>query len=284
MLAAAQPALPAGAAAVLPALPAELGPLLDDPRVRLLSFTGSARVGWELRRRAAHAKVVLELGGNAAAILADDFSDLETALDRCSAGAFAYSGQVCIKLQRLLVPRTRFAAAAEGLARRARALRRGSLLDPATEIGPLITEEAARRVQDWVERALAAGARCHAGGRRDGAFVEPTVLSEVAHDQPAWCDEIFGPVLVLEPYDDFEQALDLANDPRFGLQAALFSHDWRRIERAWTRLEVGQIIVNDSPAFRVDDMPYGGVKHSGLGREGLRYAIEDMTEIRLLVL
>lgn len=284
VIAAAQPALPEGAWSVLPALPADSAPLAEDARVRLLSFTGSAKVGWELRRRAAHAKVVLELGGNAPTILCEDWEDWETALDRCAVGAFAYSGQVCIKLQRLLVPAARFDAVAAGMSRRAAGLRRGPLLDPETEIGPLITAAAAERVQDWIERARQAGARVHTGGRRDGAFVEPTVLSGVPRAQPAWCEEVFGPVLVIEPYGSFEEALDLANASPYGLQASLFTHDWRRIEAAWSALEVGQVIVNDSPSFRIDDMPYGGVKGSGLGREGPRYALEEMTEVRLLVL
>ncbi|TAH35601.1 MAG: aldehyde dehydrogenase family protein [Planctomycetota bacterium] len=284
VMAAARPQAPRGAWSVLPALPQDTAPLIEDARVKLLSFTGSARVGWELRRRAACAKVVLELGGNAATILGEDWEDLETALNRCSVGAFAFSGQVCIKLQRLLVPRRRFDAVADGMSRRAAALRRGPLLDPETEIGPLITTEAAARVSDWIEQARAGGARIHAGGRRDGAFVEPTVLSDVPRHQPAWCDEIFGPVLVIAPYDDFEEALALANDTPYGLQASLFTHDWRRMERAWSALEVGQVILNESPAWRSDDMPYGGVKRSGLGREGVRYAIEEMTELRLLVL
>lgn len=280
-----RPPLPRGAWSVLPALPADTLALVEDPRIRLLSFTGSARVGWELRRRVANARVVLELGGNAATILAPDWpeTELDAALDRCAVGAFAYSGQICIKLQRLLVPRERFDAVVAGMARRAASLRRGPLLDPATEIGPLITPEAAERVAEWIERARRAGARVHTGGRRNGSFVEPTVLSSVPHDQPAWCDEVFGPVLVIEPYGDFEEALRLVNESPYGLQASLFSRDWRLIERAWRALEVGALIVGESPVYRVDDMPYGGVKASGLGREGLRWAVEEMTELRLLV-
>ncbi len=278
-----EPPLPAGSWAVLPALPAEAGPLVDDPRVRHFSFTGSAAVGWELKRRAAHAHVVLELGGNAAAILAPDWDDLGTALDRCAVGAWAYSGQVCISLQRLFVPDARLEEVVEGLAARAAALRCGPLAEEATDFGPMINEHAARRVEAWIGRALADGALARCGGLRDGAFVEPTVLTHVPHEAQVWKDEVFGPVVVVEGYTDLDQALDRADQGAFGLQAALFSRDQGTIERAYRRLEVGQLIVNDSTVFRTDEMPYGGVKRSGCGREGLRWAVAAMSEPRLLV-
>lgn len=283
LLARAEPALPPGAWAILPALPAEAGPLTADPRVRHFSFTGSAAVGWELKRRAAHAHVTLELGGNAAAIVAPDWDDWDDTLDRCTTGAFAFSGQICISLQRLLVPRSRLAQAAAGLAARARALRRGPVADEATDIGPLITVDAARRVEAWIAEAVAAGATLHCGGRRDGSFVEPSVLSGVPPAARVWREEVFGPVVAIEPYDELEEAFAAADDSAYGLQAALFTRDEATVRRAFERLEVGQLILNDSPAFRADEMPYGGVKGSGCGREGLRWAVEAMTEPRLLV-
>ena len=277
------PPLPAGSWAVLPALPEAAGPLVEDERVRHFSFTGSAAVGWELKRRAAHAGVTLELGGNAAAILAPDWKDLETALDRCAVGAFAYSGQVCISLQRLLVPDDQVEAVTAGLVARARELDCGPLAADATDFGPLINEEAARRVEAWIGHALSDGALARCGGLRDGAFVEPTVLTGVSPRSLVWKDEVFGPVVVVEGYDDVEQALELADDGAFGLQAALFSEDEALIRRAFERLEVGQLIIGDSTVFRTDEMPYGGVKRSGCGREGLRWAVDAMTEPRLLV-
>jgi len=283
LLESAEPALPPGSWSVIPALPEACGPLFDDPRVRHLSFTGSAKVGWELKRRAAHARVTLELGGNAAAVIAPDW-DLEHALDRCAISAFAYSGQVCISLQRLFVPAERFEATVAGLSARAAALQRGPLDDPATEIGPLITLEAAERVEAWIQAAEKASATLHCGGKREGAFVEPAVLSGVPAAQSLWCEEAFGPVLAVAPYDSFDAALEAVNDTPYGLQASVFSHDWRLVSKAWERLEVGQVIVGEGPAFRIDSMPYGGVKQSGAGREGLRYAMEAMTEPRLLVL
>ena len=283
VLDAVEPRLPEGSWAVLPGLPAEAGPLVDDPRVRHFSFTGSAAVGWELKRRAAHASVTLELGGNAAAILAPDWSDLEAALDRCAVAAFAYSGQVCISLQRLLVPEALVEPVVQGLAARAQALRCGPLAEPETDFGPMIDETAARRVEAWIGHALADGALARCGGLRDGAFFEPTVLTGVSPRSQVWKDEVFGPVVAVEGYADFEEALALADDSAFGLQAALFSRDDQLIERAFRRLEVGQLIVGDSTVFRVDEMPYGGVKGSGCGRVGLRWAVESMTEPRLLV-
>ncbi|RMH03472.1 MAG: aldehyde dehydrogenase family protein [Planctomycetota bacterium] len=283
LLAAAEPPLPVGAWAVLPALPAQAGPLVEDPRVRRFSFTGSAAVGWQLKRRAARARVTLELGGNAAALIAPDWDDLEAALDRCAAGAFAFSGQVCISLQRLFVPAARLEEAAAGLAARAEALRLGDPADEATDLGPLITEEAARRVEQWIVEATAGGARVRAGGRRDGSFVEPTVLTEVPREARLWREEAFGPVVVLAPYQELDQALAAMDDSAYGLQAAVFSRDSATIERAFRRLEVGQVIVGDSTVFRCDEMPYGGVKASGCGREGLRWSVEELTEPRLLV-
>lgn len=273
---------PPGSCAVVHAPPSACGPLTDDPRVRHLSFTGSGAVGWALKRRAARATVTLELGGMAPAIVGDDWQ-LEDALDRCVVGAFAYSGQICISTQRILVPKASFEAAAEGMAARASALVRGDLHDDATEIGPVIETAAASRIEAWLEEALAAGATLHAGGRRDGDFIEPTVLSGTPSTCKLGCDEVFGPVVVVEPYDDWDRALEAANATPFGLQAAIFTRDEARIGAAHDRLEFGQVVVGDGTVFRTDDMPYGGVKGSGVGREGVAWAVEEMTEPRLLI-
>ncbi|KAA3604279.1 MAG: aldehyde dehydrogenase family protein [Planctomycetota bacterium] len=275
--------LPPGSWSILPALPAATASLVRNPKVRHLSFTGSAAVGWRLKGEAAHAQVVLELGGNAGAIVEPDW-DLETALDGCAVAAFAYSGQVCISLQRLWIHQSRFDQAVEGMKRRATALRRGPLKEAATEIGPMIDEQAAARVESWIQKAVDAGAKLHCGGQREGRFLAPAVLTEVPDESPLWREEVFGPVVCLRPYQDFGQALAELNDSEYGLQASVFSHDWRRIEQAWSQLEVGQVLIGQAPAWRVDDMPYGGVKQSGTGREGVRYAMEAMTEPRLLVL
>ncbi len=278
-----EPPAPEGAWSILPALPEDASALLRSEEVRVLSFTGSARVGWKLRREAAAPTVILELGGSGATILAEDWP-LEDALDRCARAAFAYSGQVCISLQRLLVPETLREPVLAGLAERAASLRRGPVLDEATEIGPLIREPEAQRVCAWIEEAVARGARLHAGGGRDGAFVEPAVLERVPHDLPLWREEVFGPVVVVETWRDFDEALELAGEGPWGLQAGLLTRDWERIRRAWSRLECGQILAGDTCMFRVDSMPYGGTKRSGLGREGVRDAVRALTEARTLIL
>jgi acyl-CoA reductase-like NAD-dependent aldehyde dehydrogenase len=276
------PPLPKGSWSILPALPDECGPLSDSPLVRHLSFTGSAGVGWELKGRAAHAHTTLELGGNAAAILCEDWN-LEDALNRCTIGAFAYSGQVCISLQRLLVPQGIQGEVIDGLGQRIRDLRLGSLSEMETDFGPMIDEASAIRVESWIREAIQEGAQLHCGGNRVGNFVEPTLLSQVSHNSKVWDEEIFGPVLVVEEWSDFSKALDAVNETRWGLQAALFTHNEQRINSAFRNLEVGQVIIGDSTVFRVDDMPYGGVKASGCGREGVRWAMEAMQETRLLV-
>jgi len=278
-----EPPLPDGAFSICVALPEECEPLALDPRVKHLSFTGSATVGWPLKSKAMHATTTLELGGNAGAILCEDW-DLEDALNACTLGAFAFSGQVCISLQRLLVAEPSMERAIAGLAKRAAKLKRGPLNDPATEIGPLINEAAAMRIETWVNHAIQAGARLIYGGKRSGSFYMPTILADVPHSCDIWKEEAFGPVVCIEAWSQFEQALQTANDSPWGLQTAVFTHNRIRMEQAFHALEVGQVIIGDSPSFRVDEMPYGGVKQSGIGREGLSYAIEAMTEPRLLVL
>ncbi|MBO0912266.1 MAG: aldehyde dehydrogenase family protein, partial [Acidobacteria bacterium] len=240
-------------------------------------------VGWELKNRAGKKKVVLELGGNAGVIVHGD-TDLAWAADRSAAGGFSYAGQTCISVQRILVERPAFRKFTELLVHEVSKLRVGDPLDEATDLGPLIRETDAIRATEWVEEALEDGATLLAGGRRRGSVMEPTVLTGTRPDMKVNCQEVFAPVVTVEPYDDFSLALRRLNESPYGLQAGVFTRDASRIFQAYEELEVGGVIAGDVPSFRIDHMPYGGVKDSGLGREGLRYAIEDMTEPKLLVM
>lgn len=274
--------LPRGAFSILPARREGADLFTTDERLRLLSFTGSPEVGWALKAKAGKKKVVLELGGNAAVVVAEDW-DLTDAVDRVVIGAYYQSGQSCISVQRVLVHRSRYEAFREALVTRVRALVHGDPQDEATFVGPLISEAEAERVERWIGSAVAVGARLLCGGRREGPLVRAAVLEGVPPDEPLHAREIFGPVALLEPYDDFDEALARVNRSAFGLQAGVLTRDLYRAERAFEELEVGGVIIGDVPSFRVDHMPYGGVKDSGLGREGIRFAMQDMTEIRMLV-
>ncbi len=277
--------LPEGAFSVLPVRLEDLGPLIEDDRLKLLSFTGSEKVGWELKARAGRKKVVLELGGNAACVVdAAPGAPLDDIADRVAHGAFFQAGQSCISVQRVLAHVSLYDALRERLVARARALRPGNPSDEATTLGPLIDEPAAQRLEAWIQDAVRKGARVLTGGGRRGSVLDATVLEGVPEDALLSTEEAFGPVVLLQPFEDFEAALHTVNRGRFGLQAGLFTQDLSRAMKAWDELEVGGVIVGDVPSFRVDTMPYGGVKGSGLGREGVKYAIEDMTEPRLLVL
>ncbi|PIE23348.1 MAG: aldehyde dehydrogenase [Planctomycetota bacterium] len=254
-----------------------------DERLKLLSFTGSPEVGWALKAKAGKKKVILELGGNAACVLDEDV-DLEDAVERLIVGAFYQSGQSCIGVQRILVHRSRYEELREAFVSRARELLAGDPKNPETFIGPMISEQEAMRLEQWVRSAEAAGARLLCGGQRQGAMLEATVLEAVPRDQAVVCQEAFGPVAVLSAFDDFDEALAEVNDSVFGLQAGIFTRDLYKVQRAWEQLEVGAVVIGDVPSWRVDSMPYGGVKDSGLGREGLRWAMQDMSEERLLVI
>ena len=282
-------AWPKGALRVLPAARAAADVLVTDPRCKLLSFTGSGAVGWDMKARAGHKRVVLELGGNAAVIIDETVTaaDLDAIIPKLIYGAFSYAGQKCISVQRIyIVDRDHGRLHAEFTERfiaATRALQVGDPRDPKVMVGPMIDEANARRVEEWVREAAALGARVLCGGERRGAVVSPTVLAEVPGQARAACDEIFGPVCNLERVPSFDAALQAVNDSRYGLQAAVFTRDLGHSLRAFDELEVGAVILNEAPSFRIDHMPYGGVKESGLGREGISSAIEDMTELRLLV-
>jgi len=275
--------LPAGALNVLPLTNPDAERLVADDRLKLLSFTGSGPIGWALKAKAGKKKVVLELGGNAAVIVHSD-ADVEDAAQRCVQGGFSYAGQSCISVQRILVQRAVEDKFIDVLVGGVKQLKMGDPLDEATDIGPMINEEAARRAAAWIEEAVAGGGKLLCGGTRKGSLLEPAVLTHTQPQMKVNCQEIFAPVVVVEPYDTFEEAIRRTNDSPYGLQAGVFTRDAKLLFEAFENLEVGGVIAGDVSAFRSDPMPYGGVKESGLGREGLRYAIEEMTESRLLVL
>jgi glyceraldehyde-3-phosphate dehydrogenase (NADP+) len=273
---------PAGSVSILP-MSRELGDrLVADDRFRLLTFTGSPAIGWGMKARAGKKKVVLELGGNAGAIV-DRTSDLDWAVKRITVGAFAYAGQVCISVQRLFVHDDVYDAFVEKLVAAAGGLRLGDPLDPETDLGPMVDEKAALRTQSWVDEAVELGGRVLLGGRANGTFFPPTILADTPVEAKVCSDEAFAPIVVLFRFSDFHDAVRQVNASYFGLQAGVFTNDLANAFAAFEELEVGGVILNDIPTYRIDHMPYGGVKDSGLGREGLRHAIEDMTEIRILV-
>jgi glyceraldehyde-3-phosphate dehydrogenase (NADP+) len=278
----AQTSLPREALSVLP-MSRELGErLVTDDRFRLLSFTGSPAVGWRMKERAGRKKVVLELGGNAGVIV-DASADLDWAVRRIRMGAFAFSGQVCISVQRLYVHAAVWEPFMERFVAASSELRMGEPLDPATDLGPMIDPAAAQRTERWIGEAVAEGARVLLGGTPDGAWFPPTILVDAPPSARICSEEAFAPVVVAVPFEDVGSAFGEVNASRFGLQAGIFTNDLQHAWRAFEELEVGGVILNDVPTYRVDHMPYGGVKDSGIGREGVRFAIEDMTELRLLV-
>ncbi len=273
---------PAGGLNVLPLSGRDAERLVTDDRLKKLTFTGSPAVGWELKKKAGKKRVTLELGGNAGVIVHHD-ADLDYAAERCVFGGFSYAGQSCISVQRIFVHRTVWEKFAAAFVPRVQKLRVGDPLDEATDVGPMISEEDAARAAEWVDEAVGAGAKVLCGGKRRGALLEPTVLTGTRANQRVNCLEIFAPVVTVEPYDDFADAVKQVNDSSYGLQAGIFARDSKLLFAAYEDLEVGGVVIDDVPTFRIDHMPYGGVKDSGLGREGLRYAIEEMTERKLLV-
>ncbi len=275
--------LPKGAFSILPCRRDEADLFTTDDRLKLLSFTGSPEVGWDLKARAGKKKVILELGGNAACIVDAD-ANLKDATDRLIVGAFYQSGQSCIGVQRILIHESIYDELREKLIVASKKLVAGDPKNEDTFIGPMISEKEAKRLENWIKQAQDAGGKVLCGGKREGAMLEATLMEDVPEDQPMCAEEAFGPVAVLSRFSDFEEALRQTNDSRYGLQAGIFTRDIYKIQRAWDVLEVGGVIIGDVPSWRVDNMPYGGVKDSGLGREGIRFAMEDMTEIRNLVI
>ena len=274
---------PAEAVAVLPSSTAAAAPLIEDDRIKLISFTGSPAVGWGLKGRAGRKRVTLELGGNAGVIVHRD-ADVAYAAERVAWGGFSYAGQSCISAQRIYVHREVYDRFADDLLARVRALAVGDPLDEATDVGPMIDLGAAERIEGWISEAVAQDARVLAGGGRRGTLFEPTVLADAREEMRIACMEAFAPLVALFPYDDVGEAIEAVGRSDFGLQAGLFTDSQAVIDMAFERIEVGGLMVNDVSTFRIDHMPYGGVKLSGFGREGLRYAIEEMTELKLLTL
>jgi acyl-CoA reductase-like NAD-dependent aldehyde dehydrogenase len=274
---------PAGSVSILP-MTRELGDkMVADDRFKLLTFTGSPSVGWRMKERAGKKKVVLELGGNAGVIV-DKSADLDWAVRRLLVGAFTYAGQVCISVQRMFVHDDIWDELMKRFVEGAKSIKVGDPLDPETELGPMVDAAAAERTQRWVDEAVAMGGEVLLGGKADSNFFPPTILADVPPQAQVCSNEAFAPLAVAFRFKDFGDAIKQVNDSMFGLQTGVFTNDLANSWRAFNELEVGGVIVNDVPTYRIDHMPYGGVKDSGLGREGLRWAIEDMTEIRIMVL
>ena len=274
--------VPRGALSVLPCSVPLAERMAGDERFKLITFTGSPAVGWALKGKAGRKRVALELGGNAGCIVHRD-ADADYAAARCAVAGFAFSGQVCISLQRILVHEEIFEQFKQAFVQRVEKIRLGDPADDATELGPMINEKEAERAEEWIQEAVSQGAEVLCGGARDGAFLKPTVLAATTSEMRVNCAEIFAPVVTLTRFSDIGEAIRIVDDSEFGLQAGLFTFDSRVIYRAYRELEVGGLMINEAPTFRLDHMPYGGVKMSGLGREGLKYAIEEMTEGKLLV-
>jgi glyceraldehyde-3-phosphate dehydrogenase (NADP+) len=278
----AEAGLPQGAVSILPMTRALGDRMVEDERFKLLTFTGSPSVGWRMKARAGKKKVVLELGGNAGVIV-DRTADLDWAVRRILVGAFTYAGQVCISVQRMFVHRDVWEPFMARFVEGARNLKLGDPADPQTDLGPMVDATAASRTQRWVDEAVALGGKLLLGGRADGTFFAPTILTDTPVTAQVCSNEAFAPLVVAFPFTDFDDAIAGVNDSFFGLQTGVFTNDLAHSWRAFEGLEVGGVIVNDVPTYRIDHMPYGGVKDSGLGREGLRWAIEDMTELRIMV-
>ncbi|MBI2846211.1 MAG: aldehyde dehydrogenase family protein [Chloroflexi bacterium] len=269
--------------AVLPSTTEVAESLVTDERIKMLTFTGSPPVGWALKARAGRKRVTLELGGNAGVIVHSD-ADLDYAAQRCVVGGFSYAGQSCISVQRIYLQENIYEEFLDGFVEKVKKLKVGDPLDESTDVGPLIDQAAADRIGSWLDEALQGGAEVLMGGTLQGNMMQPTVIADVRPEMKVSCQEVFAPVVTVTPYHDFVDAARLVNDSEYGLQAGVFTRDLSRIFQAYEAIEVGGLIVNDVPTYRVDHMPYGGVKMSGLGREGVRYAIQEMTEPRLLVL
>jgi glyceraldehyde-3-phosphate dehydrogenase (NADP+) len=274
---------PAGAVNIVPCRVEVAQILIEDPRVRVITFTGSAKAGWAIRAKAGTKRVALELGGNAAVIVEPD-ADLTWAAARCAVGGFTYAGQSCISTQRIFVHESVYTPFLDAFTRQVQQLKVGDVLDEHTDVGPMIGVDAAERVERWIGEAVAGGAKIELGGKRNGVFLEPTVLTHTTADMKVNCEEVFAPLVTVTPYASLNDAITWANASPYGLQAGVFTTNLQTMFRLHAELDVGTVNGNDIPGFRVDRLPYGGAKGSGLGREGVRYAIEEMTELRVLTL
>jgi acyl-CoA reductase-like NAD-dependent aldehyde dehydrogenase len=271
-----------GSLSVLPCTSKNATPLVEDSRLKMVTFTGSPNVGWDIKKRAGRKKVVLELGGNAGVIVEPD-AEINLAAKKIAFGAFVYSGQVCISIQRVYVHSSKYDDFLESLINETKAFKLGDPLDENVTIGPMIDQENAERIELWVNEAVAKGARILVGGNRANNFYPPTILTNVNSDLPIACSEAFGPVLIVNSYTNFNNAIKAVNNTDFGLQAGVFTNNMNKALGAFNQLNVGGVVINDIPTFRVDNMPYGGVKDSGFGREGIKYSLREMTEIKLLI-
>jgi acyl-CoA reductase-like NAD-dependent aldehyde dehydrogenase len=276
--------LPAGAFSILACSRDGADLFTVDDRLKLLSFTGSPGVGWDLKARCGKKKVVLELGGNAAVVVDADTKDLDDAVNRIIFGAFYQSGQSCIGVQRIMIHEAIYEELKAKLVAKTATLVKGDPKDRNTFIGPMISEGEAARLQGWIDAAAAAGGKILCGGTRDRAMLDATLMEDVPLDQDLCVEEAFGPAAVLQKFSTWSEAIAMVNDSKFGLQAGIFTRDFYKVQQAWDELDVGGVVVGDVPSYRVDNMPYGGVKDSGIGREGIVFAMEDMTEIRNLVI
>jgi glyceraldehyde-3-phosphate dehydrogenase (NADP+) len=275
--------LPKTALQIVPMSVENMDLIFDDERIKMISFTGSAEVGWRLKTLAKKKFIALELGGNAPVIV-DESSDVDKTVEKIIVGAFAFSGQVCISVQRVFVHEKIFDEWTEKFVESARILKKGNPLDEKTNFSVMIDEKAAQRTEKWVNEAVENGAKLLTGGKRENTFFEPTVLTETTNEMRVVSEEVFAPVAIIEKFSDFEEAVFTANDSKYGLQAGVFTQNLTNANFAAENLEFGGVIINDLPTFRVDNMPYGGVKSSGFGREGVRYAMEEMSEIRIVVM
>ena len=277
-----QTELPKGAVSILP-MDREAGnQLVTDERFNMLSFTGSPAVGWKMKQEAGKKKVTLELGGNAGVIVSDS-ANIELAAKKCVTGGYAYSGQVCIHVQRIIVHENVYVQFLDRFIELSKNLKFGPPADENTDISSMIDEENAIRIEEWVTEAVANGAKILLGGKRTGTFFEPTIITKTNREMKVCALEIFGPVVTIEKFSEFDEAIRFINDSEFGLQAGVFTNKISEMNHAHNELEVGGVIINDVPTFRVDHMPYGGIKNSGFGREGIKYAIQEMLEPRLMV-
>ena len=271
-----------GSLSVIPCTSTNATPLIEDPRLKMITFTGSPNVGWGIKQRAGRKKVVLELGGNAGVIIEPD-AEIEIAAKKIAFGAFVYSGQVCISIQRVYVHNSKYNEFLKNLITETKKFKSGDPLDEKVTMGPMIDRENAERIESWVNEAVSAGAKILLGGKRDNTYYPPTILTEVNSKLPVACSEAFGPILIINSYTDFNEAIKAVNDTDFGLQAGIFTNQMNKALGAFNELDVGGVVINDIPTFRVDNMPYGGIKNSGFGREGIKYSLQEMTEIKLLV-